>query len=103
MPPSTKGVADVVFCLDASGSMAPCIDAVRRNLDAFLDALAGDANLAVDCRLDFLAHSCDEKGDLVRSSSLNLNGAELVQALYGQGSPAGSVLTPPREAIRPGG
>ena len=32
MKPTTKGVVDVVFCLDASGSMAPCIDAVRKNL-----------------------------------------------------------------------
>ena len=51
MAMSTKGVVDVVFCIDASGSMAPCIDAVRKNLDAFLDALGGDANRKIDCRL----------------------------------------------------
>ena len=43
----TKGVADLVFVLDVSGSMAPCIDALRRNIEAFIDSLnRGDANNA---------------------------------------------------------
>jgi hypothetical protein len=97
---STKGVVDVVFCLDASGSMAPCIDAVRKNLDAFLDALAGDVNRKIDCRLDFLAHSCGEDGELVRSMSLRKNGAELIQALYGQSPQPAAFFTADRDAIR---
>jgi|SRR5579883_379886 len=97
---STKGVVDVVFCLDASGSMAPCIDGLRKSLDVFLDALAGDANRKIDCRLDFLAHSCDESGDLVRSKSLNLSGIDLVQALYGQSPNPSAFFTTDREAIR---
>src|SRR4051812_5099960 len=100
MPTSTKGVVDVVFCLDASGSMAPCIDAVRRNLDAFLDALAGDVNRKIDCRLDFLAHSCDEAGELVRSMSLRTTGVELIRALYGQAPRPAAFFTADRDAIR---
>jgi hypothetical protein len=43
----TKGVADIVFVVDVSGSMAPCIDALRRNIEAFVDSLSrGDANNA---------------------------------------------------------
>jgi hypothetical protein len=43
----TKGVADIVFVLDISGSMAPCIDALRMNIEAFVDSLSrGDANTA---------------------------------------------------------
>jgi len=43
----TKGVADLVFVVDVSGSMAPCIDALRRNIEAFIDSLnRGDANNA---------------------------------------------------------
>ncbi|QJW99484.1 vWA domain-containing protein [Frigoriglobus tundricola] len=99
---STKGVVDVVFCLDASGSMAPCIDGVRRNLDGFLDALAGDANRKIDCRLDFLAHSCGEDGDLVRSVSLRKSGADLIQALYGQVPQPAAFFTTDRDAIRRG-
>ena len=43
----TKGVADMVFVIDISGSMAPCIDALRRNVEVFVDSLSqGDANNA---------------------------------------------------------
>jgi hypothetical protein len=43
----TKGVADIVFVIDISGSMAPCIDALRRNVEVFVDSLSqGDANNA---------------------------------------------------------
>ena len=84
MKPTTKGVVDVVFCLDASGSMAPCIDGVRRNVGAFLDGLGLNAGRAIDCRIDFLAHSCDEAGILMRSDSLRRSGLDLVAALYGQ-------------------
>jgi hypothetical protein len=43
----TKGVADIVFVVDISGSMAPCIDALRQNIDTFVGSLSsGDANNA---------------------------------------------------------
>jgi len=43
----TKGVADIVFVVDVSGSMATCIDALRGNIEAFVDSLSrGDANNA---------------------------------------------------------
>jgi len=43
----TKGVADLVFLVDVSGRMATCIDALRRNIEAFIDSLShGDANNA---------------------------------------------------------
>lgn len=43
----TKGVADLVFVVDVSGSMAPCIDALRSNIEIFIDSLnRGDANNA---------------------------------------------------------
>ena len=42
-----RGVADIVFLIDVSGSMAPCIDALRKNIEVFIDSLsAGDANNA---------------------------------------------------------
>ena len=41
----TKGVADIVFVVDVTGSMAPCIDALRKNIEAFVDSLSrGDGN-----------------------------------------------------------
>jgi hypothetical protein len=43
----TKGVADIVFLIDVSGSMASCIDALRKNIEVFIDSLnRGDANNA---------------------------------------------------------
>lgn len=49
--PKTKGVVDLVFVVDVSGSMAPCIDALRRNIEAFIDSLSrGDANNAAPVR-----------------------------------------------------
>jgi hypothetical protein len=43
----TKGVADIVFVVDISGSMAPCIDALRQNIETFVSTLSsGDANNA---------------------------------------------------------
>jgi len=38
---SRRGVADVVFLLDATGSMAPCIDAIRRGICDFVRELEG--------------------------------------------------------------
>jgi hypothetical protein len=47
----TKGVADVVFLIDVSGSMAPIIDALRKNIEAFVDSLSsGGANNAAPVR-----------------------------------------------------
>ncbi|MGZ8254514.1 MAG: hypothetical protein ACXW2G_07910 [Burkholderiaceae bacterium] len=47
----TKGVADLVFLVDVSGSMATCIDALRRNIEVFIDSLSrGDANNAAPVR-----------------------------------------------------
>ena len=47
----TKGVADLVFLVDVSGSMANCIDALRVNIEAFIDSLSrSDANNAAPVR-----------------------------------------------------
>jgi len=47
----TKGVADIVFVVDISGSMAPCIDALRKNIEAFIDSLShGDGNSVAPVR-----------------------------------------------------
>jgi hypothetical protein len=47
----TKGVADIVFLVDVSGSMQPCLDALVRNIEVFVDSLSrGDANNAAPVR-----------------------------------------------------
>lgn len=40
-----KGVVDIVFLLDVTGSMQPCIDALKHNIGTFIDTLTTkDAN-----------------------------------------------------------
>lgn len=34
-----RGVVDLVFLIDATGSMAPCIDALKKNIDTFVTSL----------------------------------------------------------------
>ena len=47
----TKGVADLVFVVDVTGSMATCIDALRKNIETFIDSLSrGDGNTAAAVR-----------------------------------------------------
>ncbi len=41
LQPKVKGVADIVFLLDISGSMKPCIDGLRENLASFINTLSG--------------------------------------------------------------
>jgi hypothetical protein len=41
----TRGVADIVFLIDVSGSMAPAIDALKANIGTFVESLsAGEGN-----------------------------------------------------------
>lgn len=55
-----KGIPDIVFLLDASGSMKECIQAVTQNISTFVDTLsASDANggvLIKDWRIRVLAY-----------------------------------------------
>lgn len=51
-----KGIADVIFLLDRSGSMAPCIEAVKQHVGEFITALSSDQRIAsVDWRIGFVA------------------------------------------------
>lgn len=38
-PMKKKGISDIVFLLDVSGSMQPCIDALKNNIGEFIDYL----------------------------------------------------------------
>ena len=58
---STKGIADVVFCLDASSSMSPCIDGVRGHIGDFLAGIKSNTQLSWDLRLDFVAYSATDR------------------------------------------
>jgi hypothetical protein len=55
-----KGVADIVFLLDATGSMAPCINAVKENIAAFITSLtvrdANDQPVVKDWRVKIIGY-----------------------------------------------
>jgi hypothetical protein len=68
----TKGVADIVFLLDVTGSMAPIIDALRKNIEVFIDSLsAGDANNAAPVK--------DWRGKVVGYRDAEQDGAAWLQ------------------------
>src|SRR5437764_12010197 len=37
--PKVKGIADIVFLIDATGSMGPCINAVKQNIKTFVTTM----------------------------------------------------------------
>lgn len=52
-----KGVADIVFCLDATASMQPCIDNVKINIGTFVQSIkSASPNTKVDWRARILAY-----------------------------------------------
>lgn len=56
-PPKIKGVADIVFVVDFSGSMSDLIDGLKRHIGDFAAKLIGDPQATVrDLRLGLVTH-----------------------------------------------
>lgn len=56
-PKKLKGIADVVFCIDATGSMQPCIDKVKDNIFSFVNGIKSfNPNQPVDWRARILPY-----------------------------------------------
>jgi len=51
-----KGVADVVFVIDVSGSMAPVIEAVKKHISTFVESIHRHSQMPIDLRLGLVAH-----------------------------------------------
>ena len=52
-----KGVADIVFCIDATGSMQPCIDNLKINIETFADSIKNfSPNTIIDWRAKIIAY-----------------------------------------------
>lgn len=81
---STKGVADIVFCLDASGSMEPCFKGVRDHIGAFVAGLGTNAQVKWDLRFDFVAHNLTGTASGTAFSCSSVEHASLLPALYPQ-------------------
>ena len=83
-----RNCADIVFCIDASGSMKPCIDAVRENIEKLLEALQSDVQTKWDVRFDFLAFH-DSKDGVHWYRSVSMPTCPLIEAIYKGGDKGG--------------
>lgn len=55
-----KGMADVLFCIDFSGSMTDCIEGVKNNINTFVTSIENcSKNTIIDWQIAFLAYSDD--------------------------------------------
>lgn len=72
--------ADIVFLLDASGSMSPCLEAVKNNIGKLAEFFKSDGQNVWDIRLEFLAHSSWK--NLYHLETHVLEGIELAGAIY---------------------
>lgn len=79
---STSRTADIVFCIDASASMAPCFQLLQKSLGSMISALT-DGQGAWDVRFDFVAHSASENGVFRLETVRNQGSVGVVQNLYG--------------------
>ena len=74
--------ADILFVVDASNSMEPCIQGVINNITQFTDVFKNDKNLTWDLRFDFIAHRDMAQED--RSKGIDKDFRERVVAAGGQ-------------------
>ncbi len=84
-----KNCADIVFCIDASGSMQPAIDALRANITDLLEGLTagGEQGYSWDIRFDFLAFKAN-KQRVYTHASVRAWGNQLTRALYVEPQPS---------------
>ena len=75
-----KECADIVFCIDASDSMGPCIEAVKKNINCLIESLKSDHQRNWDIRIDFLAHCAGN--NLHQLSSLRLTCVPMIESIY---------------------
>lgn len=93
---SGRGVSDIVFVIDSSGSMSPVIDAVKEHVNKFIDSLNSGGQYQWDWRIDFVSHcigfsSAGKESFDVRSS--HFSGKNLLDALYTSSNDRGHLFT----------
>lgn len=77
-----RETADIVFCIDASGSMSQCIHAVKEHVVKLLETInKSGLQTSWDVRFDFLAYS-NSYGGSMRLETLTSCGSEVIDGLY---------------------
>lgn len=97
-----KGIADVVFCLDSSSSMAPSFDSVRKHVVDFVEGLKSDGQTVWDVRFDFVAHATSNSRDGSIFKLRSLYEGELCSALYSANGSGGRFFTTDLNEFRTG-
>lgn len=68
-----KGVADVVFCFDCTGSMSPVIENVKANVNKFVDGLNADQSIKIDWRMRAVGYGDLECSEEVQNANEFVN------------------------------
>jgi len=76
-----KNCADIVFCIDVSGSMAPCLEGVCEHVGKLVDGLASNGQTNWDVRFDFLVFS-DKETTHHYYRSVFQDAVEIIRNLY---------------------
>ena len=80
-----RETADIVFCMDASGSMSPTFEGVRNHVFELLESLKSDLQRSWDVRFDFLAYNtsydCGGKAGMTFRTVRKTN-KEVIDAIY---------------------
>ena len=74
-----RETADIVFCIDVSGSMEPTIKGVKSHVKELVKSLEADLQQKWDVRVDFLAYSIS---DGFRLETMNCKGKDVLDAVY---------------------
>jgi len=80
----TRCTADIVFCLDSSESMDPCLEGLMENITSLVEGIQGDGQNSWDVRFDFVSHQSllnAQGGAVINHSSLY--NRDLLDVLYG--------------------
>lgn len=96
-----RNCADIVFCIDASGSMKPCLDAVCENIERLLEGLQSDAQTTWDVRFDFLAFH-DSKDGVHWYRSVAMESCPLIESIYRNGPGKSTLFTKDLAAFKAG-
>ena len=75
-----KGYADVVFCFDCTGSMAPVIKNVKDNVNKFVDGLNADQSIKIDWRMRAVGYGDLFEGEEVQNGNDFVNDVKAFQA-----------------------
>ena len=78
-----RQTADIVFCMDASGSMSNAFSGVRNHVNKMLESIKSDLQMQWDVRFDFLAYA--NTCSAMKLRTINYAGRDVIDALYNGG------------------